>query len=60
MKWDIAVYVAKCLVCQKIKAKYQNPVGMMQPPSIPGWKWDHILMDFVMGLLKITSGKDVI
>ena len=60
MKWDIATYIAKCLVCQQVKAKYQNPAGMIQPLSIPEWKWDYITMDFVVGLSRIASGKDAI
>ena len=35
MKWDIAAYVASCLVCQQVKAEHQHPAGMMQPLSIP-------------------------
>ena len=60
MKWDIAAYVAKCLVCQQIKVEHQNPADIMQLLFILKWKWDYIIMDFVMGLLKIESGKDVI
>ena len=32
----------------------------MQPLPIPEWKWDHVTMDFIMGLSRTTSGKDVI
>ena len=27
---------------------------------IPEWKWEHVTMDFVIGLPKIASGKDAI
>ena len=32
----------------------------MQPLPIPEWKWDHVTMDFVVGLPRTTSGKDAI
>ena len=60
MKRDIAAYVASCLVCQQVKAEHQHPAGMMQPLPIPEWKWDHITMDFIVGLSRTTSGKDAI
>ncbi|RVX22738.1 Retrovirus-related Pol polyprotein from transposon 17.6 [Vitis vinifera] len=50
MKRDIAQFVAQCLVCQQVKAEHQRPTGSLQPLSIPEWKWEHITMDFVIGL----------
>ena len=34
MKRDIADYVAKCLVCQQVKAEHQLPLGLLQPLPI--------------------------
>ncbi|KAL5568353.1 hypothetical protein UlMin_024928 [Ulmus minor] len=48
LKKDVASYVAKCLVCQKIKAEHQRPAGVLQPIEIPEWKWEQISMDFVV------------
>ena len=39
MKKDIAEYVAVCDVCQRVKAEHQKPAGLLQPMSIPEWKW---------------------
>ncbi|RVW98889.1 Transposon Ty3-I Gag-Pol polyprotein [Vitis vinifera] len=50
MKRDIAQFVAQCLVCQQVKAEHQRPAGSLQPLAIPEWKWEHITMDFVIGL----------
>ena len=50
MKRDVANFVAKCMVCQQVKAEHQRPSGLLQPLPIPEWKWDEITMDFVMGL----------
>ncbi|GKA81207.1 putative reverse transcriptase domain-containing protein [Tanacetum coccineum] len=60
MKADIATYVSKCLTCAKVKAEYQRPSGLLQQPEIPEWKWEHITMDFVMGILRTSSGYDFI
>ena len=47
MKKDIAEYVSKCMTCQQEKAEHQVPSGLLNPISIPQWKWDNITMDFV-------------
>ena len=43
MKKEVVEYVAKCLTCQKVKAKHQRPEGELQPLEIPEWKWDKSL-----------------
>ena len=60
MKKDIAVFVAQCLVCQQIKAEHQRPAGLLQKIEIPEWKWEHITMDFVVGLPRTRKGHDAI
>ena len=60
MKQEVAEYVDKCLTCQKVKAEHQCPVGELRPLEIPTWKWDLILMDFVMGLPLSASKKNAI
>uniref|UniRef100_A0A2N9GNM6 Integrase zinc-binding domain-containing protein n=1 Tax=Fagus sylvatica TaxID=28930 RepID=A0A2N9GNM6_FAGSY len=35
MKNDIAKFVAKCLICQQVKAEHQRPRGLLQPLLIP-------------------------
>ncbi|KAL5579092.1 hypothetical protein UlMin_011534 [Ulmus minor] len=53
---DVAEYVQHCLTCQQVKAEHQRPSSLLQPLMIPEWKWEHISMDFVMGLLKTLKG----
>ena len=60
MKGDVARYVARCLVCQQVKAEHQRPVGTVQPLSIFEWKWEHVTMDFVMGLPRSQRGHNSI
>ncbi|KAG8495695.1 hypothetical protein CXB51_013504 [Gossypium anomalum] len=50
MKRDISEFVSRCLICQQVKAEHQVPSGLLQPITIPEWKWERITMDFVSGL----------
>jgi hypothetical protein len=50
MKYETARYVSECDTCRKVKADYMKPGGLLQPLSIPDWKWDDISMDFIVGL----------
>ncbi|XP_024312059.1 LOW QUALITY PROTEIN: uncharacterized protein LOC100823542 [Brachypodium distachyon] len=60
MKREIVEYIAKCAVCQRVKAQHQKPAGLLQPLPIPEWKWDSIGMDFITGLPRTRSGYDSI
>ncbi|WVZ58487.1 hypothetical protein U9M48_008759 [Paspalum notatum var. saurae] len=56
MKRAVAEYVVVCDTCQRVKAEYQRPAGLLQPLKIPVWKWEEISMDFVMGLPRTQKG----
>ena len=60
MKKDIGDYVANCLVCQQVKVEHQRPSGLLQPLSIPEWKWEDISMDFIVGLPRVQRGYNAI
>ncbi|GKB20107.1 putative reverse transcriptase domain-containing protein [Tanacetum coccineum] len=60
MKAIIAEYVGKCLTCSRVKAKCQNPSGLLIQPEIPTWKWERITMDFVTKLPRTSNGHDTI
>jgi hypothetical protein len=60
MKREIAEYVARCDSCQRIKAEYQRPAGLLQSLQIPQWKWDEIGMDFIVGLPRTRASYDSI
>ena len=60
MKREIAEFASKCLTCQQIKIEHQKPAGLLQPLSIPEWKWERITMDFVTGLPRTQHGHDSI
>jgi hypothetical protein len=50
MKHETTRYVSECDTCRKVKAGYMKPGGLLQPLSIPEWKWDDISMNFIVGL----------
>lgn len=60
MKSDIADFVACYLECQRVKAEHQHLAGLLQPHSIPEWKWDTISIGFITGLPISARSHDVI
>ncbi|KAG8500109.1 hypothetical protein CXB51_003598 [Gossypium anomalum] len=60
MKRDISEFVSRCLICQQVKDEHQVPSGLLQPITIPEWKWERITMDFVLGLSLSPRKKDAI
>ena len=58
MKRDVVKHVARCLPCQQVKARHQNPAGLLQLLNIPEWKWKEVTMDFISGLLRSLEGYD--
>jgi nitrous oxide reductase accessory protein NosL len=60
MKFDIAKYVAACDFCQMVMAEHKRPIGLLNPLEIPEWKWEHITMDFFVGLPRTPRDKDAI
>jgi hypothetical protein len=56
LKRDVAAHVAKCDVCQRVKAEHQRPAGLLHPLKIPEWKWEEIGMDFIVGLPRTPAG----
>ncbi|KAL0544078.1 hypothetical protein IC582_019189 [Cucumis melo] len=60
MKREVAEFVSKCLLCQQVKAPRQKSAGLLQPLSIPEWKWENVSMDFITGLPRTLRGFIVI
>ncbi|KAL0536214.1 hypothetical protein IC582_025155 [Cucumis melo] len=57
---EVAEFVSRCLVCQQVKTPRQKPAGLLQPLSIPEWKWENVSMDFITGLPRTLRGFTVI
>jgi hypothetical protein len=60
MKREAARYVSEYDTYRKVKADYMKPEGLLQPQSIPDWKWDDISIDFIAGLLMTAHKFDLI
>ncbi|XP_024027229.1 uncharacterized protein LOC112093304 [Morus notabilis] len=60
MKKDVRQYVSECVTCLQIKVEHQKPAGELQPLPVPGWKWEHITMNFLMGLSRTEQKHDAI
>ena len=58
MKKDIPEFVNQCLICQQVKFEYQRPSSLPQQMPLSEWKWDRLMMDFVVGLPRTSSGYD--
>jgi hypothetical protein len=60
MKRDVVEYVALCDTFQQVKAEHQRPIRLLQPLQVPEWKWEEIVMDFIVVLPRTQSGYDSI
>jgi hypothetical protein len=57
---EITKYIARCMECQKVKAENWHPAGLLQPLTIPKWKWEIVTMDFITRLLRTSKLHDLI
>ena len=60
MKRDMAEYISRCMKCQQVKVEHQHLAGLLQPLSVPEWKWEVISMDFITGFLMTWRQHDSI
>jgi len=58
MKRDVAEFVARCSDCQRVKAECKHLGGLLQPITIPEWKWEVISMYSITRLLKTVRQHD--
>ena len=60
MKKNIADFMSRFLVCQQVKVEHQKPFRTLHPLPFLEWKWEHITMNFVVGLPRTQAGYDAI
>jgi hypothetical protein len=49
MKKEIVEYITRCMEFQNVNAENRHPTGLLQPLTIPEWKWEVVTMDFITG-----------
>jgi len=57
---DVEKYVWECDACQLNKASRKAYAGKLQRLSIPGRRWEHITIDFIVKLPNTDNGHDSI
>ncbi|KAJ1692761.1 hypothetical protein LUZ63_009459 [Rhynchospora breviuscula] len=60
MKKDVSEFVAKCMVCQQVKADRKKIPGLLYPNSRAQEKFQIITMDFVTGLPRTVKRYEAI
>jgi IS30 family transposase len=60
MKKDVAAHVALCDVCQRVEVEHQRLAEFLQPLQVPEWKWEEMVMDFIVRLPRTRDGYDSI
>ena len=60
MKRHVGDFVRRCLTCHQVKAEHQRPARLLQPLEISEWKWEHITMEFVTHLPRISRKHDAV
>jgi hypothetical protein len=58
MKNEVDDFIARCLECQKFKAKNKHPIGLLHPLPILEWKWKVVTMDFITKLPRTAKQHD--
>ena len=57
MTRDVCRIVERCVTCKKAKSK-EMAQGLYTPLPVPAHPWEHVSMDFVLGLPRTQRGKD--
>ena len=60
MKKEVAEFVARCIVCQQVKAERKKIAGLLYPNSRAQEKFQIITMDFITGLPRTRRKHDSI
>jgi hypothetical protein len=60
MNKEITKYITRCMECQKVKDENRHPAGLLQPLTIPEWKWEMVTMGFITGLPRTGNMHDSI
>ena len=59
MTRDVGRYVEGCDLCQRIKNRTEEPVGILKLSEVPRKPWMHLIVNFITKL-PVVAGKDAI
>ena len=57
---DVRQFVSTCDFCQKNKTSNQKPAGLLQPLTIPEFRWASVSVDFITQLPETAAGHSAI
>ncbi|KAJ9523575.1 hypothetical protein QJQ45_007252 [Haematococcus lacustris] len=60
MRADVRHYVTTCDACQRDKSSTLKPGGLLNPLSIPDYRWESVSMDLITKLSSASHGFDAI
>ncbi|KAJ9513664.1 hypothetical protein QJQ45_015424, partial [Haematococcus lacustris] len=60
MRADVRHYVTTCDACQRDKTSTLKPGGLLNPLSIPDYRWESVSMDLITKLPSASHGFDAI
>ncbi|KAJ9504621.1 hypothetical protein QJQ45_030459, partial [Haematococcus lacustris] len=60
MRTDVRHYVTTCDACQRDKSSTRKPGGLLNPLSIPDYRWESVSMDLITKLPSASHGFDAI
>ncbi|KAJ9513216.1 hypothetical protein QJQ45_029520 [Haematococcus lacustris] len=60
MRVDVRHYVTTCDACQRDKSSTLKPGGLLNPLSIPDYRWESVSMDLITKLPSASHGFDAI
>ncbi|KAJ9511436.1 hypothetical protein QJQ45_029906 [Haematococcus lacustris] len=60
MRADVRHYVTACDACQRDKSSTLKPGGLLNPLSIPDYRWESVSMDLITKLPSASHGFDAI
>ena len=52
MTSEVREFILDCLVCQVERGMHQKPGGKLMPLNLLNRKWDHVAIDFIVGMPK--------
>jgi len=60
LKKEVTNYISRCIECDKVKTGHKHPMGPLQPFPIPKWKWEVVMVYFIINLPKTVKQHDSI